>query len=621
MAPIVLIEYTIAAVLGISLIGVLPLFKIKGSDRLPALCLTQAVIWLIIDATAYILDGNQTVPFIVSYVINFLAYILGPAIFIVFIRYREMYISERTEISPWLYRIPTIILSLTVAFIMEEFFRGAIVVYENGVLVADNGQPFLAEIGWLANFCYLPYPAFKKRKEIGFKAALLLGFVDLIILLSGLILFFTGFDFTVCFGSLELFLTVTFLQKHKFDEQRKQLEEARIAAEMANKAKTAFLFNMSHDIRTPMNAISGFTNMAIWHIDEKEKVKDYLGKVQQAEKILLSLIDNVLEVSRIESGTIILAEQPGDVYLSFVNIESTLRELAEAKNISISFEIDNIRDRYVYADFTRCMRVFVNVVSNAVKYTPDGGTVQVRCEQIGEVKDGYGTYQYTVTDNGIGMSEEFQKHIFEQFARENTTTVSGIEGTGLGMSVVKSFVDLMKGSITVNSRKDEGSTFTIVLPFKIQEGQDYTDPVTGNVVSAGIPRKEEEITYDFTGKKLLLVDDNNLNREIAIEILKAKGFDVEEAKEGSEAIGMITVNGPDYYDCILMDIQMPGISGYDATKAIRKMYPDSKLPIIALSANAFVEDKQKALEAGMNDHIAKPFELKELFSVLSKYVN
>lgn len=219
-----------------------------------------------------------------------------------------------------------------------------------------------------------------------------------------------------------------------------ELEEARIRAEDANASKTAFLFNMSHNIRTPMNAITGFTGMAIKHIDDREKTLDCLTKIQMSGNMLLSLINSILEVSRIESGKAILELQTMDVCSSFDELKPTMHELAQAKDIDISFDIVNIRDRYVSCDYNRCMRILVNVISNAIKYTREGGFVKVRCEQIGESNDGIGTYRYTVADNGIGMSEEFQKHVFEQFARERNSTVSGIQGTGLGMAVCKSFV-------------------------------------------------------------------------------------------------------------------------------------------------------------------------------------
>lgn len=399
----------------------------------------------------------------------------------------------------------------------------------------------------------------------------------------------------------------------KEKEQQRLLQDALHKADVANKAKTDFLFNMSHDIRTPMNAITGFTNMAIKHIDDKDKVLDCLAKTSKAEDILLSLTKSILEVSRIESGNAKLDEQPGDLVTCLGNIESTMTEMAESENINLTFEYNQITDRQVIADFDRCMRVLTNVISNAIKYTMDGGFVKVRCKQLGAVKGGYGTYQFTVADNGIGMSEEFQKHVFEQFARENTTTVSGIEGTGLGMSVAKSFVDLMGGTMQVKSKQGEGTTFTIVIPFKLQASLENTV----SIASETTPEDPSD-TMDFTGKKVLLVEDNELNREIAIDNLEDRGIIVENADDGTVAIERLREKGPDYYDFILMDIQMPKMNGYRATKAIRTIYPDKHIPIIALSANAFAEDKTKSLAVGMDDHVAKPINFKELFNALAR---
>ena len=401
----------------------------------------------------------------------------------------------------------------------------------------------------------------------------------------------------------------------------KALEDALNKAEAANEAKSNFLFSMSHDIRTPMNAITGFTNMAIKHIDDKDKVLDCLDKTKNAGSMLLSLINSVLEVSRIESGHATLDEQPGDVFLSFANISTTMNELAVAKNIDLSFNFLDIRDRYVYADFSRCMRVFVNIISNAIKYTPEGGWVKVTCEQAGTAKDGIGTYRYTIEDNGIGMSEEFQKHVFDQFSREETSTVSGIQGTGLGMSVVKSFVELLGGEITVKSKQGEGSTFTVLLPFRLQEEEKLTDPVTGEVIYAGGHADVEVDDISFFGKKVLLVEDNEMNREIAQDILEENGFIVDTAEDGTIAYDIMIMAKPGDYDLILMDIQMPIMNGYEATSKIRALTSGvEKIPIIALSANAFAEDRKKSLEAGMNDHDSKPINVQELKASLARFL-
>ncbi len=406
----------------------------------------------------------------------------------------------------------------------------------------------------------------------------------------------------------------------KENEQKKKLQEALELADAANKAKTTFLFNMSHDIRTPMNAIIGFTSMAMKNIDNKERTLDCLQKTQQSGNMLVSLINNVLEVSRIESGHAKVEEKPVDVLNSFASISDTMQELARAKQIDLKFVFGKLENRFVYCDLVRCIRIFVNIISNAIKYTPNGGKVVATCEQIQSDKEGYGRYRYTVEDNGIGMSEEFQKHIFEQFTREANTTLSGVEGTGLGMTVVKSFVDLLGGTISFKSKKDVGTTFYIELPFKLQQGTaEYLDPITQQIVSA-TEKEEHHDKVDFKGKKVLLVEDNMLNAEITTEILQDEGFVVEHANDGSVAVEFIKEKGPSYYDVVLMDIQMPRMNGYEATKAIREMHPDANIPIIALSANAFQEDKDQSIAAGMNDHVAKPIDIKQLLIIVAKYI-
>jgi len=398
---------------------------------------------------------------------------------------------------------------------------------------------------------------------------------------------------------------------HNVDRETKREMEALDRAETASKAKTDFLFNMSHDIRTPMNAIIGFTNMALKHQDDKEKLTDYLLKTQTASNLLLSLINSILDMSRIESGKAHLDETDADVYTSFDEIESTMQELAESKNIELSMLVEDVKDRLVVCDKTRCQRVFVNLISNAIKYTNNGGWVKVRCNQIGKAEKGYGLFQYTVEDNGIGMSTEFQKHVFEEFAREQNSTVSGIQGTGLGLSVCKSFITLMSGTIECVSRQGVGTKFTVTIPFKLKDGGSLG-------TEGGFAAPNQGIA--LAGLRVLLVEDNELNRELARATLEDEGLIVEEANDGSIAVKLLREKGPHYYNYILMDIQMPVMNGYDATREIRKMYPNSNIPIIALSANAFEEDRKASLAAGMDQHIAKPINENELVSTLKSYL-
>lgn len=401
-------------------------------------------------------------------------------------------------------------------------------------------------------------------------------------------------------------------------KEAKRAERDKIEAEASNKAKTEFLFNMSHDIRTPMNAIIGFTNMAKKNMNNPDKLLDCIEKTQQSGDILLSLINSILDMSRIESGQVVLEEVAFDVRKSFKGIESIMTELADTKHIKLQFEIENVTDNLVLADYKRCIRVFINIITNAVKYTKEGGYVNVKCSQTGRRDDGYGLYCYTFEDNGIGMSEEFQKRVFDQFAREENSDTKDVQGTGLGLSVVKTFVDLMGGTVSCSSKQGEGTTFTLILPFKIKD-EDLTEEYD-TVGSASVVSKTdtEELMEIYRGKRVLVTEDNELNLEIATDVLEEVGLIVEYAMDGLEAINKIKEKGIDYFDFILMDIKMPVMGGYEATERIRSMYPGSNIPIIALSANAFEADRQASIEAGMNDHVAKPINPRELYAVLNK---
>ena len=391
---------------------------------------------------------------------------------------------------------------------------------------------------------------------------------------------------------------------------RKTIEHALVDAQAANKAKTTFLNNMSHDIRTPLNAITGYTTMAKKHIDDKDDVADYLDKIDVSGHQLLELINQVLEMSRIESGKIVLEEEPADVIDRAYDMRTLSGTDIESKNLKYNVHISNVTHRHVFADGSRMNQIILNVIGNAIKYTPEGGTIDYYVEEKPCDKQGYSLYSFTVKDTGIGMSEEFQNHLFEEFARENSSTVSHIQGTGLGMPIVKKLVDLMGGSIEVESKLGEGTTITVTVPMKWDE----------NAESRAVENAKYH-NLDFKGKRLLLVEDNEMNREIAVDILKDSGFLVETAEDGDIAVKMVEESDPDYYDAILMDIQMPRMNGYEATKLIRAIPPlDMHLPIIALSANAFAEDKQKSLDAGMDDHVAKPIDIKNLKETLAKFI-
>lgn len=399
---------------------------------------------------------------------------------------------------------------------------------------------------------------------------------------------------------------------HSVDAETKREMANLEKAELANKAKSAFLFNMSHDIRTPLNAMIGFTDMAVKNIDDKAKALDCLSKSKLSSEHLLSLINDVLDMSRIESGKVELDLNPVNLDENGEDYVPMLRSLAEKKNVHFEFVRHDLQNRYVYVDFLRLNQVVINVVSNAVKYTPSGGSVTVDISQIPSEREGYGLYQIVIKDTGIGMSAEYQQHLFDEFSRERTSTVSKQQGTGLGLAITKRIIDMMEGSIEVDSKVGEGSKFTIRIPMRIQEHPEDVEQVR-------FAHSEEE-PVSFEGFKILVVEDNELNLEISKDILESAGVVVESAEDGSIAVERLKEKGPDYYDCILMDIQMPVMDGFEATRTIRQMFPDKRIPIIALSANAFDEDRRKSFEAGMDGHLAKPIVIAQLEDALKKYL-
>ena len=529
------------------------------------------------------------------------------------------------------------------------------------------------------------------------------------------------------------------------EKSKKLLEDALNASEHANRAKTTFLNSMSHDIRTPMNAIIGFTSLAATHIDNKELVKQYLSKIQVSSNHLLSLINDVLDMSRIESGKVKIVEN--EVHLPDVlhDLRTIVQADVKAKQIDFFIDTMDVADEDIICDKLRLNQVLLNIVSNAIKFTPAGGSVNVKVIETGNAPEGYAAYTFKVKDSGIGMSAEFVEHIFEPFTRAQTATVSGIQGTGLGMAITKNIVDMMGGSISVKSTEGVGSEFTVELTFRksaekisyspipeltgapalvvdddldccvsvckmlteigmrpewtssgreavvrTQYACDRNDPFSVYIIDwlmpdvngietvrrirriigeqkpiivltsydwedveaeareAGVtafcskpifmselrkvlsepyeaPAEESvsEEKVDFGGTKLLLVEDNEMNREIAMDILGDAGFSVDVAEDGTIAVEKMSAAKPGQYDAILMDIQMPIMDGYEATRQIRKL-PDAdvaSIPIIAMTANAFEEDKKLAFEAGMNAHVAKPINIPVLMETLEQLLS
>ena len=541
-----------------------------------------------------------------------------------------------------------------------------------------------------------------------------------------------------------LFRSIT-EQVRKQKEQTQALQDALMQAQHANRAKTTFLSNMSHDIRTPMNAIIGFATIAVSHIDNKDQVRDCLQKVLSSSNHLLSLINDILDMSRIESGKVQIKEQECNVSEIMHNLVNIIQPQVKAKQLELFIDTFEVANEDVIADALKLNQVFINLLSNAVKYTPAGGMVSFRIMQKTTFRHGYGDYIFMVKDNGIGMSRDFVEHIFEPFERESTATQSGIQGTGLGMAITKNIVEMMGGTISVESEVGKGSTFTVALSLKLQDVEkdaeqireleglralvvdddfnvcdsvskmlkkigmrsewttsgreavyrakqaydegdsyhtyiiDWQMPETSGVETArrirsvvgteapiivltaydwtdieeeakaagvtafcakplflsdlksallaanNLAGKEEAASWtqaDFSGKRILLVEDIELNREIAQVILEETGFEVEAAPDGTDAVEMVKKSAEFYYDAILMDVQMPIMDGYEATRTIRALErKDVKsMPIIAMTANALEEDKEAALANGMNAHISKPLDVEIFMEVLRRFL-
>ena len=394
-------------------------------------------------------------------------------------------------------------------------------------------------------------------------------------------------------------------------ELNAKLQVAVENAESANRAKSTFLFNMSHDIRTPMNAIIGYADLASRHLDDPEKLEKYMENIQVCGQNLLMLLNNVLDLARIENDKTEIEYSVSDVEKDFRNCIAMFQNQADSKGQTLTVTAQ-LQHPYVYADIPHLTEVCTNLVSNAVKYTGACGTIHCDITQKPGKKEGWCDTVITVADNGIGMSQEFQKHIFEPFERERTSTVSKVEGSGIGMGIVKKLVGLMGGTVEVESKIGVGSTFAVTIPCRIasqEETQAKRDTTSSDKKS-------------LSGTKILLAEDNDLNAEIAVELLQEEGCTVDRAKDGVECVDMLEKAANGTYQLILMDIQMPVMNGYDAAKKIRRMddLPKADIPIIAMTANAFSEDKQAALDAGMNDHVSKPINRNILVPTIQKYL-
>ena len=414
-----------------------------------------------------------------------------------------------------------------------------------------------------------------------------------------------GVSFVIIFVLLLLVYSLSVSRK----KQMEALKEAQ-DANAANIAKTTFLNHMSHDIRTPMNAIVGFTDIAMKRKPDKE-VENCLKKIRQSSEYLMTLINDVLDISRIESGKLEYKPVPVDLRDIINTVSSIARGYMENRDLNFCVSREELKTPYVMADEIRIREVLLNIISNAVKFTKDGGAISFAAENAPGNDDHHIIIRYRISDTGIGMSEEFQSRIFDEFTQENDGARTSYKGTGLGMAIAKKYVDLMGGKIEVSSRQGVGSTFTVEIPLRIAE-QILTE-------------KEEKLRKDMDlhGLHVLLAEDNDLNAEIAVSLLEEQGMIVTRAADGKSALLQFCNTAPGTFDLILMDIMMPEMNGYETTKAIRNLSdrPDGKeIPIIAMTANAFAEDVQAALDAGMDDHVAKPMDMDILISAIEKCV-
>lgn len=411
--------------------------------------------------------------------------------------------------------------------------------------------------------------------------------------------------FLVAILAVLLISTYLILNRSRLETQR-----ALVKAEAASKAKTDFLFSMSHDIRTPMNAIIGFLHLLNEQQEEPARRQEYIRKMEDSSELLLSIINNVLEMSQIEGGETVLEETVWSVEQMMDSVCSLPASQMQAKHITFSKTLE-VQHPFVWCDMPKLQEIYLNILNNAGKYTPAGGSVSLRLTEIPSDRDGYVFFQTEIEDTGIGIAKEFIPHLFEAFSREHDTTHSKIAGTGLGMTIVKRLTERMGGTVEVESELGRGTKLTVVLPHRIASEADFRSRET-----------EKTALADFSGKRILIAEDNDLNAEIAAELLTEMGLEVERAQDGDICVSMMEQAEGGYYDLILMDIQMPNVSGYQAAEAIRKMADPSKagIPIIAMTANAFAEDKKNAYSAGMNAHLAKPVDIPKLMETLTKFL-
>lgn len=573
-------------------------------------CLLVAVGGVGVDLLSYVLEYTFVNSFWLI-VVNMLAFVGYDFELMAFAIYVWTIVSEKEKVS-WIFvRYINGLCLADVLFVLIGTLNGKLFYIENGNFIEGSWYNYGGIIGFIVLTSLLIF-AVKKRKSVGYKPTMFVAIFFVSTYVPIFITFFTGIEpYTYVCMSLIMLLVYIILQTGEIEQGK--LHE-RIACETAaSRAKTDFLFNMSHDIRTPMNAILGYTEVAIKHRDNQEIVDDCLEKISFAGRHLLDLINDVLEMSRIESDRLEITDEPSDIRKLIEGVDQMSKALAIKKSIDFKTEVGDIANPYVYIDSLHANEVLINLTSNAIKYTASGGKIRFKVNQGDLLDDKTASFCFIVEDDGIGMSEEFQKHMFEAFSRERTSTVSKQQGTGLGLSITKRIVDIAGGTIKVNSKPNEGSTFIVEVPLRIMDEEAIKKYEEDNK-----PKNINEKDFSLENKKVLMVEDNEMNREIATEILEDAGLIVDTAEDGAFALKAIEEKGIDFYDFILMDIQMPVMDGYQATKAIRALPDGDKLTIISLSANAFEEDVKKSLEVGMNAHVAKPIDVKNLLKTMKE---
>lgn len=625
MAGILYAEINVFAILIIGMIfWKLMAMKNKPQEyRLFALLLVGAVIFFCMDGMwALIEAGYIRAGYTVSYLINLIYFIIAGILPFAWLVYTVRTGANSRFGKRWMNVILAVPLLVFLCLLLTNYW-GNWIFYIDEAGKYNRGKLFFLQP--LCSYGYFTIPAVRtviafckdgfKNKKVN-QSIISFVFVPLIF---GILQFVFDGSPWLCIGItiavLQLYLYTLAVDEMNHERQYQELlkkknadlQDALLRAEAANKSKSTFLNSMSHDIRTPMNAILGFARIAKENAGDEEKVEDCLEKVLSSGDYLLHLINEVLDMARIESGKVSIDEKPVSLRETVTYLESLFQISMKQKNLDFEVEM-NLQEEYVYVDELRLNQICMNLLSNAQKYTHAGGHVWFTCTQLGEKTGDKADYLFSVRDTGMGMSKSFQENLFGAFEREKRAEIGQIQGSGLGLAITKHIVDLMGGRIEVESEQGKGTEMRVYLSLQLDE-------------EARVKNTRRELSkMDFTGKRILLAEDNELNSEIAHTLLGEVGFVVEVAPDGAEAVQMLLSSEPGYFDLVLMDIQMPNMNGYQATTAIRscgkKEYEN--IPIVAMTANAFEEDRRKAFDCGMNEHIAKPVDVEKLISVLKE---